>query len=113
MNARPQWSQMGTCVVPIGPHSIMNGVFLKAGRARAPGAVISFWDQLGAFFRETGGVEAWSREVTRHNLHVLGLDTTESIPLRTYLVAARRSDALTKEAAFQRLESKVTECQSI
>ncbi len=105
--------QAGTCVVPIGPHSITNGVFLQAGRARAPAAVLSFWDQLGAFFRETGGIKAWSTAVTRHNVQVLGLDTAELIPLRTYLVAARRSDALTKEAAFQRLESKVNECQSL
>ena len=104
--------QAGTCVVPIGPHSIMNGVFLKAGRARAPAAVASVWDQLGAFFRESGGIKAWSREVNRHNVHVLGLDTAELIPLQTYLVAARRSDALTKQTAFQRLQSKMSESPS-
>ena len=91
----------------------MNGVFLKAGRARAPRAVVAFADQLGAFVRQAGGIKASTREVTRHNLRLLGLDTTESIPLRTYLVAARRSDALTKEAAFQRLESKVKASQSL
>jgi hypothetical protein len=95
----------GRCVVPIGPHSIMNGVFLRANRAHAPEAFDAFADQLLTFFRESGGIEAWSRAVTRRNLTLLGLDTQGPIPLSTYLVAAQGSKVLTKEAAIRRLEA--------
>ena len=103
----------GTCVVPIGPHSIMNGVFMNTKKTRGPEALNAFASQLLTFFRESGGIEAWSREVTRYNLTVLVLGIEGPVPLHTYLVAARECPALTKQAAFQRLESKVRESQSL
>jgi hypothetical protein len=96
----------GTCVVPIGRHSIMNGVFLKANKDRGPEALNAFADQLLAFFRESGGIQAWGREVVRHNVRTLDLGTAGPIALCTYLLVAQRCLALTKEAAFRRLEAK-------
>ena len=77
----------GRCVIPIGRHSLMNGVFYKPAESGInPVAVSAFSDQLHTFFGAVDATEDWRRRVVRANLAAINL-----------------GEALSKEAAFAAL----------
>lgn len=87
----------GRCIVPIGAHSMMNGVSLR-------GAVTE--PQVELFVRESNGLFASMDELLAHaqrvvvrNLVRLGFPAAEHVPLGSYLRAAGEAP-LTSEAAF-------------
>lgn len=88
----------GRLVIPIGYHSIVNGVSLSGARV-APEALSAFSDQLLALFREQGGLWAWADRVVVSNLAHLGLPTASDVGLSEYLAAVGRS-SLCSELAF-------------
>ena len=93
----------GACMIPIGWHSLMNGTFLRADRARGQAAQIAFFDQLTAFFGQADKVKSWGRDVTSENIAAVGLEKWDPIPLRAYLRKVRESKVLSEEAAFRNL----------
>lgn len=92
----------GRCVVPIGRHSLMNGVFFDRG---ANGGVRAFADQLTTLFAEMGGTEGWARAAVRLNLAAAGLPVDEDIDLGTYLAAVAASPSVRKQRFTQMIES--------
>lgn len=92
----------GRCVVPIGRHSLMNGVFFDPG---ADDAVRAFADQVTTLFAEMGGTEAWARSAVRLNLATAGLPVDEDIDLDTYLAAVAALPSVRKQRFTQMIES--------
>jgi hypothetical protein len=93
----------GRCVVPIGRHSVMNGVFYKPAESGInPVALSAFSDQLHTFFGAVDGTETWRRRVVTANLAAINLGEAQSVPVDRY---CRRVQAggLSKEAAFAAL----------
>jgi hypothetical protein len=90
----------GRCVVPIGRHSLMNGVTVSTDRGEA--ALAASCDQLISFLQSTQGISAWGRGVVRSNLEALYGPGGGDVRLARYLVDADRS-GLNKEAAFRNL----------
>jgi hypothetical protein len=93
----------GRCVVPIGRHSLMNGVFYKPAESGVnPAALSAFSDQLFTFFGAVDATEAWRRRVVRANLAAINLGEALSVPVDRY---CRRvwAAGLSKEAAFAAL----------
>lgn len=96
----------GRCVIPIGYHSIVNGVSLN-GAAASPEAATAFSDQLVALFREQGGIWAWGERVVLSNLVYVGLPTSVDVSLEVYLDAVARS-RLSPAIAFWRLRRAIS-----
>ena len=93
----------GRCVVPIGRHSLMNGVFYKPAQSGVnPAALSAFSDQLHAFFGAVDATEAWRRRVVRANLAAINLGEALSVPVDRYCRRVRAA-GLSKEAAFAAL----------
>jgi hypothetical protein len=95
----------GRCVVPIGRHSLMNGIGYRLdGRRDDEAALLAFGDQLQTFLRATEGTEGWRRRVVRRNLVLFGLGEAIGVPVNRYLLKARRA-GLSREDAFERLRA--------
>lgn len=77
----------GRCIVPIGRHSSMNGVFLDSN---ADEGLRVFTEQVTSLFHEIVGTEGWSRTAVRMNLAAVGLPMGEDIDLETYTAAVCR-----------------------
>jgi hypothetical protein len=92
----------GRCVVPIGRHSVMNGVFYRPEGAINPVAVSAFADQLGGFFRAVDATGGWRRRMVQANLSAIGLPTDHWPPIAVYLKRTREA-GLSREAAFETL----------
>jgi hypothetical protein len=93
----------GRCVVPIGRHSLMNGVFYQPSEAGLnPAALGAFSDQLHTFFGAVDATEAWRRRVVRANLAAINLGEALSVPVSHYCRRVRAA-GLSKEAAFAAL----------
>ena len=78
-----------SCVIAVGAHSIVNGVFFAV--PKKPG-VITFTpiaDQIGAFFRESGGVWERGRAVIERHWRAAGLPVGAPVPLEDYLTAVQ------------------------
>ena len=89
----------GRCLVPIGQHTLMNGVFIDPS---TPQSVAASADQLHALFRDIKGtVEGASRAVL-HNLIAAGLPVGEDLPAAEYLGAMPALRAL-KRDRFQEM----------
>ncbi len=88
----------GRCVIPIGRHSLMNGVSFDPGANEASRA---FADQLKRLFREMGGTEGWARAAVRLNLAAAGLPG-DDIGLEAYLETLARL-APVKEQRFNQM----------
>jgi hypothetical protein len=96
-------SGAGRCVVPIGRHSIMNGVFYKPAESGVnPVALSAFSDQLSTFFGAVDATGAWRRRVVRANLAAINLGEALSVPVGHYCRRVRAA-GLSKEAAFNAL----------
>jgi len=103
--ARSFNEQVGRCVIPIGRHSLMNGVGLKGTDAKRNAAVKRFAEELGSLFARVGWMDDWKGLAVRHNLVVLGAHPDHDLPLADYLdlVALAPNPALTSESAFARM----------
>lgn len=81
----------GRCLVPIGPHSIMNGIFYTPpGGPDIDASVVSFHDQLFTMTRNQTTLHELTRQRTRTRLDQFGVDT-HALSVDDYL--ARCSDA--------------------
>lgn len=90
----------GRCLVPIGRHSLMNGVF--RGRPKAKHRVVAFANELQALFNRIGGTESWAGRAVRMNLARAGLDAEVDHDVRVYLGAFSEVESL-KEQRFQEM----------
>lgn len=77
--------QARTCVIPIGRHSLMNGVFMRVGAAPKTAEIEGFVIELQGIFHGADRLMAWSQEVVRRNCIATGLTGSASIPLVKYL----------------------------
>ena len=94
----------GHCLIPIGRHSLMNGVGASATQLRSEIGVQAFADQLMTFFGTMSGLEAWACTIVQRSLTELGFDTEHDTRLADYLDAVKGS-ALSPTAAFEALIS--------
>ena len=78
--------RVGRCVVPIGRHSLMNGVTV---RSVAPEDIRSFAGQLSTLFGATAAIDRWSRTVVRENLVAAGLPPDVDVDVSSYLASVR------------------------
>lgn len=92
----------GRCVVPIGRHSLMNGVFFDPA---ADDAARAFADQLTTLFAEMGGTEAWRRTAVQLNLAAAGLPASDNIELDTYLAAVAALPSVREQRFTEMVES--------
>lgn len=90
----------GRCLVPIGRHSLMNGVF--RGRPKAKHRVVAFANEVQALFNRIGGTESWARAAVRMNLDLAGLDAEMDHDVRVYLGSFTEVESL-KEKRFQEM----------
>mgnify|MGYP001813399265 CR=1 FL=1 len=75
----------GRCVVPIGRHSVMNGVLLSPGDGDVTDEqVTSFYDQLSATFRAQTELHELTEQRLRGRLEALGMADRE-VPVDDYL----------------------------
>ena len=91
--------RFGCCVIPIGRHSIMNGVFYSAERVRAGVSAQEFADEIMDFVEKHDGLLGWRRRQVLANLAACGLDGQAAVPLAEYL-AACTALPVDKAAAF-------------
>lgn len=94
----------GRCVIPVGRHSFMNGIFGNGAQLRTEVAAIAFADQLMTFFGSMNGVETWASTILQRNLTMLGFDTNRDTQLAEYLDAVEKS-SLSSAAAFEAMVS--------
>lgn len=92
----------GRCVVPIGRHSIMNGVRIRAGQLQSPVVVEGFVNNIRSLFASIGGLEGYARGVVARNLVDLGFEPGRNVYLGKYLWTVRRSH-LTPQDGFAEL----------
>jgi hypothetical protein len=93
------------CVIPIGRHSIMNGVFYRPGpHTMTHEEATAFYDQLTTFFGQTDATQRWARLQTARNIDAVGLRGPQGVPLRAYLRLVRHS-ALSKHDAFDQMKA--------
>jgi hypothetical protein len=93
---------LGSCALPIGWHSIINGVYAPGNRLKTLPAITAFADQLSTFFRESGGVWAWGRGIVERHWHRVGLPLGEDLAVDEYLEAVW-AHGVDKEALFEEL----------
>lgn len=94
----------GSCVVPIGWHSTVNGVVARSRHTGQLPQLGAFTDQLNAFFRESGGTWGWGLGVIERHWKAAGLRAGDSVPLPKYL-AAVGSLRIDKAARFDELRA--------
>ncbi len=78
-----------SCVIPIGWHSMVNGVFINAWSCRTRTGVVGAVDQLTAFFRELESVWEWGLEVTEYEWKRAGLPHGDTVAVDVYLQAVQ------------------------
>lgn len=88
-----------TCVVPIGRHSLMNGVFMT-GRPPKSVEIEGFAVRLADLFDRTHQLDDWAPEAVRRNCVATGLDGRAEVPLAEYLDVVRRA-RLPRSDAFR------------
>lgn len=85
----------GRCVVPIGRHSLMNGVTV---RNASPEEIESFAGRLSTLFEATAAIQQWSRTVVRENLVAAGQPHDVDLDASSYLASVR--DAVSSDQRF-------------
>jgi hypothetical protein len=78
-----------SCVIPIGWHSIVNGVFINARSCSTGTGAVGAVDQLTAFFRESESVWEWGLEVTEYQWNRAGLPLGDTVAVDMYLQAVQ------------------------
>ena len=79
---------VGRCVVPIGPHSIMNGTYWRSGGgAITSGAAVAFYDQLATLFQNQTNLYDLTTARTRIRLDKFGYSAcaTHAVLITEYL----------------------------
>jgi hypothetical protein len=103
----------GRCVVPIGRHSLMNGVFYQPSESGVSAPALSaFSDQLLTFFGAVDATDAWRRRVVRANLAAINLGEALAVPVDRYYRRVRAA-GLSKEAAFTALVAAASQPDGI
>jgi hypothetical protein len=91
-----------TCVIPIGRHSLMNGVFGEArprtSRVEIAGVAVS----LRKLFESIDDLAEWAQEIVRRNCASVGLGDRARVPLGDYLGAVKRAK-LSRAEAFRQM----------
>ena len=82
---------VGRCVVPIGRHSMMNGVGYNRTVPSHP-SLEAFASELHGFFAGVGGVSEWSRHWLVQTMDAYGLLGPHDVSLRVYLAHATGRD---------------------
>ena len=92
----------GRCAIPIGRHSMVNGVFVPSNRCRTLTGATGVADELSAFVRETISIGEWAKRIVERHWREAELPVGQHIPVDHYLNAiwARWID---KEALFDEL----------
>lgn len=92
----------GRCAIPIGRHSLVNGVFVHSNRCRTLTGAGGVADEFNAFMRETCSMGEWAKRVVARHWRDAGLPVGQHITVDDYLNAiwARGVD---KEALFEEL----------
>ena len=91
---------VGRCLIPIGRHSLQNGVF--APKPLDEVSVIAFADQLGGFFGAVTFIDDWCGKVALRNLVLCGYPEGADAPIDEYLGLAR-AHAPSPSEAFEAL----------
>ena len=95
-------SALGTAAIPLGRHSLMNGVTLAGGAAaRDPLRVKSFALAVQHSFNRIDRLWSWQRTVVADHIAAMQLDA-RCVPASAYL-AFTASDALPKRELFRQL----------
>jgi hypothetical protein len=76
---------VGRCVVPIGRHSIMNGVAVAVEDVYDDVVLDVFVRDMASLFETMDFLSSWAAQVVAHNLSALGRDPGDAIPLKDYL----------------------------
>jgi hypothetical protein len=84
-------NRVGRCVIPIGRHSLMNGIGLPGVLATDDALVKRFADDVGTLFERMNWTDAWARRVVTRNLTACGLASHDDVPLGKYLERVRAS----------------------
>ena len=92
----------GRCLIPIGRHSLMNGVAARSEQLGTEVGVVAFADQLDTFIASIDGPCVWAATVTASNTIALGFGGDVDVRLADYLAAVPGS-TLSSEAAFTSL----------
>jgi len=74
-----------TTPIPVGRHSLVNGVGLNRDTLRDPDAIENFVRAVRGLGDDIDGVTSYARDVVRRNLDVMGAEDT--VPLARYLEA--------------------------
>jgi hypothetical protein len=88
----------GTCVVPVGRHSIMNGVFIRGGHVPDSVEIDGFTLQVRGLSWEIDRLAQWAAEIVRRNCAAAGLAGRALIPLREYLDAVQSINLYRKDS---------------
>ena len=96
--------RVGRCVVPIGRHSLMNGV---SARSDSSEEIDFLAAQLPKLFDAMDAVGQWSRIVVRENLAVAGQPHDVDMDLSTYLASVHTS--ATSEQRFAEMVAHLLE----
>ena len=91
-------------MVPIGRHSLMNGVTARGG---SPVEVESFAGQLSNLFDVMAAIGRWARMVVRENLVAAGQPCDVDMDLSTYLASVHSS--ATSELRFAEMVAHLLE----
>jgi hypothetical protein len=92
----------GYCAIPVGGHSIVNGVYGSAKSCRTRGGATAVADQLNTFFKASGSVWDWGVQVTERQWRHAGLPSNEVVTADAYLEAVL-AKGLDPELLFKEL----------
>lgn len=101
-HARALNDRAGHCLVPMGRHSLMNGIVLPEPRRRSDAEIDAFANQLKSLFSRVEQHKERAKATVLTNLACLGFERGEDVLLDDYLARARRSQ-LSPERAFRAL----------
>lgn len=91
---------VGRVVVPIGRHSLMNGVGLPGPWTATPAAVEMFTRASIGLFDRIEALGRYARSVVERNVVALGLPPDTDVHVGEYLAAVRRSDLRCEDGFF-------------
>lgn len=89
----------GTCVVPIGRHTLMHGIGVRGADAvRDPVQLAAFAAAANDFMAKQDRLSQWASEIVKRNCARCALIGEQPIPMSTYLTAVA---AQSREQAFR------------
>ena len=85
-------AEIGQALVPIGRHTIMNGVGLQASPKPTRAEMEAFVARCGTMIDRIYRLDDWAHEVVHDNLVTIGRDDAHSVAIAEYLEAVRNLD---------------------